>query len=479
MPTVIAIDPVTRLEGHLRVEVTVETVSGQPQVVSSRVSGTSFRGFEQMLVNRDPREAPQLTQRICGVCPVPHGVAAAMALEQASGQTVSENARLLRNLVMGANFIQSHLLHFYHLSLLDYVSGPAAPPWLPEWDVDRRVNAAGTARLNASYLAALRMVRQAQEMGAVFAGRLPHSPACVPGGFTTVPTKEQITRFRAYATALAGFIRDTYLPDVDFLTAQYPEYSQWGRGPANFLAFGAFDLDAAGGKKLFAPGRAINGGKAIEPLKPEAIAEQVANSWYAGEPAGRPPADGITQPVYPKEGAYSWIKAVRYDSQACETGPLARMWIGGLWQNGISANDRHLARAQEALHLVNAMPAWLGELKAGQTAYTDYALPAEATGAGLTEAPRGALGHWLGIAGRKIARYQVVTPTCWNASPRDDAQKPGPLEAALVGIPVRDTERPIEVLRVIHSFDPCLACAVHVSRPAPGARIRIFGERPR
>jgi hydrogenase large subunit len=198
MTTIITIDPVTRLEGHLRVDVTIEPVDGKQQVVDAHVSGTSFRGFEAMLVDRDPSEAPHLTQRICGVCSVPHGVASATALEKAGQSTIPENARLLRNLVMGANFIQSHILHFYHLSLLDYGGGPGMAPWEPQWNVDRRIGADDSARLVDHYKTALKAVRQANEMAAVFAGRQPHSPAFVPGGFTNVPTTAQIDEFRNY-----------------------------------------------------------------------------------------------------------------------------------------------------------------------------------------------------------------------------------------------------------------------------------------
>jgi hydrogenase large subunit len=475
MPTVISIDPVTRLEGHLRIDTTVDTVAGKLQVVDARVCGTSFRGFEQMLLNRDPQEAPHLTQRICGVCSVPHGMAASLALDQASGQPVPENARIQRNLVMAANFIQSHILHFYHLSLLDFVSGPAMPPWQPDWDVDRRVSAADTARLIQNYRTALKAVRQAQEMGAVFAGRMPHSPAYIAGGFTTVPTPEQIKQYKQYAEILLAFIRNTYVPDVEFLAAQYPEYSRLGRGPGNLLAFGAFDQKKTSERRqFFSGGRVLRSGETVLPVDMDAITEHVACSWYDNATTNKPPAIGITQPLYPKESAYSWIKAPRYERTPYETGPLARQWISGHYRAGISVNDRHRARAKETLAVAEVLSTWLEELAPGEAAYAGYTPPADAAASGLTEAPRGALGHWLRIANRKIAHYQVITPTCWNASPRDDAQTPGPLETAVIGTPVQDASRPVEVLRVIHSFDPCLACAVHVSRLSDTAMITVL-----
>lgn len=474
MPTVVTIDPVTRLEGHLRADVTVDAVDGRQQVVDAHVSGTSFRGFETMLVGRDPSEAPHLTQRICGVCSVPHGVAAATALEKAAQGTIPENARLLRNLVMGANFIQSHILHFYHLSLLDYVGGPGMPPWEPQWNVDRRIGGEDAARLVDHYKAALKAVRQTNEMAAVFAGRQPHSPAFVPGGFTNVPTADQVAEFRKYGGMIADFVRNVYVPDVDLVASRYPEYNQLGRGYGNLLALGGFPLDAAAKGLFFAGGRVTDGGKETQSVNPEAIAEQVACSWYDNGSTNRHPSRGTTQAAYPKEGAYSWLKAPRYEGQPHETGPLARMTVGGLYRKGISVHDRHRARAAEALKIVEVLPSWLDEIKPGETAYSRWTAPAEAEAAGLTEAPRGALGHWLAIRQGKIAHYQVVTPTCWNGSPRDDQQKPGPIEKALVGTPVADSKQPVEVLRIIHSFDPCLACAVHMCRPShPGRTVIV------
>jgi hydrogenase large subunit len=237
---------------------------------------------------------------------------------------------------------------------------------------------------------------------------------------------------------------------------------------------GGFPLDAAGKGLFFSGGRRTETGKEGQSLKVEAVTEQVTHSWYDNASTKRHPSDGATQAVYPKEGAYSWLKAPRYEGQPYETGPLARMMIGGLYRNGISVHDRHRARAAETLKIAEALPGWLEEVKPGGAVYSRYAVPAEAEAAGLTEAPRGALGHWLKIREGKIAHYQVVTPTCWNASPRDDQHVPGPIEKALVGTPVADSKQPVEVLRIVHSFDPCLACAVHVCRPADSARAIVF-----
>lgn len=466
MATFTTIDPVTRLEGHLRVDVTIDSVNGQQQVVDAHATGTLFRGFEQMLANRDPWDAPHLTQRVCGVCPTPHGMAAVMALDRAANKTAPANGRTLRNFVLGANFVQSHILHFYHLAALDYMAGPAMAPWTPGWDIDRRLDATTTNTLIEHYKTALKMMRQAQEMGAVFGGRLPHSPAYIPGGFTDVPTSAQISQARSYLNILIPFIRDVYLPDVNLLFQVYSDYGALGRGYGNLLAFGVFDLDQAGKTKLLRSGQVANGSRNVQALNVNSITEQVTNSWYDNTTDNLNPAVGVTKPVYPKDTkAYSWLKAPRYGSQPYETGPLSRMWVNGDYRTGISVADRHKARAQEALKVANAMLTWLNQITVGQPVYSTYTTPTSASGIGLTEAPRGALGHWVKIANGKIANYQIITPTCWNASPRDSANLPGPLEKALIGMPVRDSAKPVEVVRVIHSYDPCLSCAVHALRP--------------
>jgi hydrogenase large subunit len=477
MPTVLSIDPVTRLEGHLKIEVAVEIMKGIQQVVDAHAVGTMFRGLESILMNRNPQDAPDITQRICGVCPVSHGMAASIALDKAANITIPDNARIMRNLVLGANYVQSHILHFYHLALQDFVEGPDMAPWQPSWHVDKRISAADSQTLVNHYVTALDMRRKAHEMAALFGGRLPHPPAFVPGGFTTTPRADRITKFRSYIGELIAFIDGTYLPDVDTLEHYYgSDYAMIGRGTGNLLAYGVFDLDNTGQKKLLKSGRTAKGSKAVQALDINAITEQVSYSWYDNRTDNLRPAVGATTPQYPKNDAYSWLKAPRYNGAAYEAGPLARMWVNGDYQHGISVMDRHHARAREAQKVAYALRDWVGQLNPGGAVYRKYATPATATSVGLTEAPRGALGHWLRIANGKIANYQVVTPTCWNASPRDKAGARGPIEEALIGTPVHDIGQPIEVLRVIHSFDPCLSCAVHVMRPAEGAKVFRLGH---
>ena len=473
---IIKIDPVTRLEGHLKVTLKVETVSGVPQVVDAWSSGTLFRGLETILVNRPPEDAQHITQRICGVCPVSHGMAAAKTLDKAFGVVIPDNARIMRNLVLGANFLQSHILHFYHLALLDFIDGPEMPPWQPSWSTGKRISKSDATVWVAHYVAALEKRREAHEMGALFGGRLPHPPAYIPGGFTTTPRPDRITKFMEYLSELKTFIEAVYLPDVKSLASAYPEYFSIGDWPGNLLAFGAFDLDSTGENKFIQGGYVPNGSTKVEAVNLSAITEQVAYSWYSNTTNNLMPSSGKTVPQYPKTNAYSWLKAPRYQGAPCEVGPLARMVVNGHYTGGISVMDRHLARAEEALKIANAMVKWVEEIQDRQPVYTPHRPALSATSYGLTEAPRGALGHWLKITNGKISNYQVITPTCWNASPRDKASNHGPIEEALIGTPVQNINEPVEVLRVIHSFDPCLSCAVHVLKPAEGSRIFALGH---
>ncbi len=472
------IDPVTRIEGHLKVEVDIDTVDGVLQVIDARCTGTQFRGFEQILTGRDPMDAPYLTERICGVCPVSHGLAATLALEKAAGTSVPSNARILRNLVLGANFLQSHILHFYLLAALDYVSAPAGAPWSPAWNVDL-MRSSSLQQISNHLTTAITMRRKAHEMGAIFGGKMPHPSACQAGGFTTKPTASTINTFTTYLDELLQFIDLSYIPDVQLLQSVYGDYNDIGKGHGNLMAYGAFDLDDSN-----SPNRLLRRGlvydsapNSVQALSTSNIREQVSYSWYADATDDKHPASGSTETVDPasKTDAYSWLKAPRYNGAPMECGPLARMWVNGDYWAGVSVMDRHRARALEAQKITDAMFGWLDQLVIGDPVYdSSYSSGYSQSGEGLTEAPRGALGHWLSTAssgtrsasgGPAIGNYQVITPTCWNASPMDGNDVRGPMEQALVGTPVSNETQPVEVLRVIHSFDPCLSCAVHVMRP--------------
>jgi hydrogenase large subunit len=481
MPVITAaIDPVTRIEGHLKVEVKIDTVNGVQQVVDAFATGTLFRGFEKLLEGRAPRDATIITSRICGVCPTSHAMASALVLDAAygvGGDTPARSAsRLLRNLVHGACYLESHILHFYLLSLPDYITGVPMAPWLPGWDVGRRFDPATVNRFTGNFVAAITARRNAHEMGAIYGGKLPHTPAYIGGGgFTAIASADKNAAFQTYLNDLITFIQSKYIPDAELLASLYSEYYRLGRGYGNLLAYGVFEQDnSATPALLLRRGRVVNGNTAVQSLDSSRITEQVRYSWYSS-PDNQHPSVEDTVAQYPKADAYSWLKAPRYAGVPYEVGSLARMSVNGDYSNGVSVMDRHLAKAREALKIAQAMQSWLSQLVPSQTAYTDAPKPDSATAQGLTEAPRGALGHWLQVSNSVIGKYQVITPTCWNVSPKDSSGQRGPLEQALVGLPVANIDKPIEVLRVIHSMDPCLDCATHVTRAEPGAKIFALG----
>ncbi len=472
MATTISVSPMTRVEGHLDIEVTVEAVSGVDVVIDAKAAGQMFRGFERILAGRDPRDAVHLTQRICGVCPVSHGMASSLALEDAYALTPAENGRIVRNLVLGANYLQSHILHFYHLAAPDYINTDGIldmSPWRPHLAAPDMVTGATAVALVNNYVKALEMRRKAHQMGAIMGGHLPCAVNFVPGGASKPVTAADIAAFRVLLAELRSFVSNVMLADGEALLSVFSHYQHIGKGCGNLLAYGVFDLDAAGASKLLKRGRYTNG--AYGTVDDSQISEHVAHSWYTANSGNRTPANGVTEPSADKAGAYSWIKAPRYQGVVHEVGPLARMWVNGDYRYGISAIDRIVARALETEKVGDAMNGWLDQLVPGGPVYTHKATPVSGTGVGLTEAPRGALGHWTQIGNSRLTQYQVVTPTGWNCSPMDDTGQHGAVEQALIGTPVRDLANPIEVLRVVHSFDPCLACSVHMVRPGKRATV--------
>lgn len=507
--TSITVSPVTRIEGHLAVhaDTTPADSSGDVVVTEARCEGEMFRGIEQILVGRDPLDAQQITQRICGVCPVAHGIASVQAQEAAYEIVPTLNGRLEQNLILAANYLQSHILHFYHLAALDFVDVTAilsysgndtqlqslkswvqnsldrrdvfpAAPFLPRYEADYVAEVDVNVELLSHYVQALELRRTCHEMGAVFGARLPHTTALVPGGCTQRPTIDRVLAYRSRLKRVLSFVRDTYLPDLLQVAKAFPQYMEIGAGCGNFLSYGVFRMNEED-ERFLRPGVLVNG--AWEPLQADRIREDVAHSRF-DQGSDLHPSKGETNPDPTKHNAYSWIKSPRYQGSPMEVGPLARVltnyhdpscdWVkkevdGVLRSIDVPAErlvsvlGRHLARGLEALWIGRQAFRWLDEIDVDGEPARDFTIPASAQGVGLTEAPRGALGHWLSIEDHKIARYQCIVPTTWNCSPRDDRNQPGPVEQALEGTRVSKPLQPIEVGRIVRSFDPCIACAVH------------------
>jgi hydrogenase large subunit len=510
----IVIDPLSRIEGHLKIEAVVEN----GVVKDTWSSGMLFRGLEMILKGHDPFDAQYIVQRICGVCPTTHAMAAALNLDSAFGiaDKIPDNGRILRNLIQGANYIQSHILHFYHLAALDYVdvtkvadysgSDPALVsvknfitrangdtaalgPFFPRYEGDYRLPADVNIQATAHYVQALDMRRLAHEMSAIFSGKMPHNVAIVPGGVTEVPTVDKISSFLWKLQQLRQFINDVYIPDVIKVAEVYSDYFNIGKGCGNLLSYGCFDLEVAEKdlskrRRLFRQGTVSLADFKLHALDSSQITEDVKNSWYKS-PSGLRPGQGQTDPDPNKPGAYTWMKSPRYSGAVYEVGPLARLAVNyaagdTMVKDAIdgvlshfkagpealfSVMGRHAARALDCKIVADKMADWLLELKPGQPVFTEWETPSRAEGMGLWEGPRGALGHWISIKDSKISSYQCVVPTTWNASPRDDKNQPGPIEQAITGTKIKDEANPFEIGRIVRAFDPCIACAVHLITP--------------
>jgi hydrogenase large subunit len=552
----IKIDPVTRIEGHLRLEAEV----AEGRVRTAWASGTMFRGLETILRGRDPREAWIWAQRICGVCTTVHALASVRAVENALEIQVPPNAELIRSLIAGTQTVHDHVVHFYHLHALDWVdvtqalkADPANAARigrsLSDWPgsgvedlravqarvrglVDSRqlsVFASGywghpAYRLSpevnliavAHYLQALEWQRDVIRIHAVLGGKNPHPQTYLVGGMATpldlnspqAINLERIGFMRARLRTMREFVEQVYVPDVLAIAGAYRDWFAIGGNTRNFLAYGGMPEGslAEPARYLFPGGIVMDRDLGtVHPFDEAKVTEQVAHSWYRysdGDRAALHPFDGETDPNYtgPKppyewlktDSKYSWLKSPRYDGHVMEVGPLARALVAYASGDAVvrrkvdatlkqlslgpdalfSTLGRVAARAIETQILVERLDVWLDRLEANMHAadlrnadtsrWEPDSWPKEAQGWGWHEPPRGSLAHWVVIRDGKIANYQAVVPTTWNSGPRDADGQPGPYEQALVGVPVADPERPLELLRTVHSFDPCMACAVHV-----------------
>jgi hydrogenase large subunit len=553
--TRIVVDPITRIEGHLRIDVEVDG----GVVRDSWSSGQMFRGIEIILQGRDPRDAWLFTQRFCGVCTTVHAITSVRAVENALGLQIPLNAQLIRNLLLIAHGLHDHIVHFYHLSALDWVdvvsalqADPAAASKLAEslspWPGNsRRQLEAVKAKLEglvasgqlgifqngywghsamklppevnllavSHYLQALEYQRKANQVVAILGGKTPNIQNLAVGGVANainLDNEATLNMAKLYAVKdllaeVQTFVRQVYMPDVLAVGSMYPEWLGYGAGVTNYLAVPDLPLDAAA-TQFDLPGGTIfdkdlGTFQEISSWNDERFATQVtesiAHAWYEG---GGPlhPYEGETNPKYSDfddNGKYSWVKSPRFDGRPMQVGPLAQVLMGyasghPLFKKYVdeslatvgklagvtltpavvhSTLGRHVARMVRTQVLADQALVHWGMLaenigKGDTDIFNAPVFPkGEQRGFGVHEAPRGTLSHWVVIRDGKIANYQAVVPSTWNAGPRDEKGQPGPYEASLLGNPVADTERPLEVVRTIHSFDPCLACAIHTLDP--------------
>lgn len=541
----IVVDPVTRLEGHLRIEVEVEG----GKVKKAYSCGTLFRGLEIILKGRDPRDAQHFTQRACGVCTYVHSLASTRAVDAAVGVKVPAAAEMIRNLVMASQFLHDHVVHFYHLHALDFVdvtnalkADPAKAAKIASSISPRKTTTESLKAVQdkvkayvqsgqighftnayflgghpayvlepeldliatAHYLEALHLQVRAARAMAIFGGKNPHPQFLVVGGVTCYDAlrPEKIKEFLDLEKETIAFVNEVYIPDLLAVASQYKDVAGYG-GTSNFITFGEFFENAQDiNSGFFKPGVIWNRDLgAVKEFNPDKITEEVRHSWYKGAEALHP-YQGKTEPAFTDlhgDDRYSWSKAPRYEAKPCETGPLANILTAYALGNkavvpvvdtvlktlGVgpealfSTLGRTAARGIETAVIagqlegwVNALQEQIGKEKTPKLVEA-WEMPDEAQGAGFVNAPRGGLSHWINIKGGKIENFQLVVPTTWNMSPRDANGAAGPFEEALTGIPIADPKRPVEILRTIHSFDPCIACAVHVIDPESNEE-RVF-----
>ena len=555
----IVIDPITRIEGHLRIEASLDT---ENSITDAYSSGTMVRGIETILKGRDPREAWAFAQRACGVCTTVHAIASIRSVEDALGIKIPKAANLIRNMMIAQQYVHDHVMHFYILHALDFVDVVGAlkadpkktsdiqqtisawPNSSPAYfaDVQKKVQAiVDSGQLSlfthgywghpayklppeinllavAHYLECIDWQSQVTKIHTIFGGKNPH-PNFVVGG-VPLPiamdndqalNAEKLSVIADSIKKLNDFVDMVYIPDLLAVAPYYLEYAGLGEGLGNFLTWGEFPEGDIDDLSKFVVPRAVILNRDLknlvvpDPRDFEKMKEYVSHSWYTykqGDDVGLFPWRGETvfnytgpQPPYEHlnvEGKYSWLKAPRWNGTPMEVGPLARVLV--MYASGhketvglvnavldtlkapaaalFSTLGRTAARGIETKVFGDLLPkfydALVAEIKAGNTdtfngaKWEPHTWPKSAEGFGFTEAPRGALGHWIVIEGGKIENYQMVVPTTWNGSPRDHKNQPGAYEASLVGTRLAIPDQPLEILRTIHSFDPCLACAIHM-----------------
>jgi quinone-reactive Ni/Fe-hydrogenase large subunit len=536
----IVIDPITRIEGHLRAEVEVDE---NGIIQEAYVSGQLFRGIEIILQNRDPRDAGLLAGRVCGVCTNSHFRGAIGAVENAYSLSVPENARIIRDLMSMALFIQDHVVHFYQLHLLDFVDVLSALKANPKettkeahkycekpfrnsnthyeavleklqnfidagrlgpfnsgyWGhSDYKLNSEQNLVLLSHYFEALQFQTKISKAIAIFGGKTPHPQSLVVGGITSVAdmlNPQRLNDFIFVIKEASDFINRAYLPDMKLLAIAYKDEikSKSGKTVGNFLSVGGYPINKE--TKLFSGGVIFEQDFSnIQEFDENKIKEEVQRAWYSDDEKQEPfytdLNDDGTLKTKNKDDKYSWIKAPRYDGKTMETGPVARLFISYLNNNTAinsfvdeflkdtslcledfnSTVGRNCARAIESQYICEYIFKLVSNLIQNIKYYDTNTwdryifdeLKKDACGYVFLEVPRGVLLHSVNIEDSKIKNYQIIAPTTWNATPKNSDGKRGAYEQALVGIKIKDTSKPLEVLKVLHSFDPCLACAVHI-----------------
>lgn len=443
--------PVTRLSGLLSVELTVE----DKNISEAEVCCTMFRGYEYIMQNRHITDAVYLTQRICGICSTAHGAIASYLLDKVYDNDIEENAQYIRNIMLAADFLQNHIRHFYFFELPDYVIMPKQPPFLNQNCLDCRLNPQENQRLISNYIKGIQAAKESHQILALFGGKAPHQHSFVHGGVAVDPTPDKITQALMLLDNIHNFVKSEMMPDTEILAKRYNDYFNIGNTIGRFLSFGLFYFGEKNDQPLFKSG-ILENNKLGKP-NIDLIQEDISHAWFH-----RAKWEKEIKPAPDKLGAYTWTKAVLYKNKHFEGGPLARMLINGYYRGGTSTMDRIVARSIETLLLTELIKKWLKKIKPGKAPIKQKKEIVLNQAIAVVDAMRGPLLHSALIENEQISKYDIITPTGWNFSPKDSVGNRGPIETALVGTTLPSSKYQYIIPgRIIRSFDPCISCATH------------------
>lgn len=457
MKRTITIDPVTRISGFLEINLQLE----ENIIRNASTSGLLYRGFEKMLQGRSPLDAIYFTERICGICSTAHAMASTLALEDAFKIFPDKNDRYLRDLIHGFEFIQNHIRQFYLFVVPGFVGFNDVKPISPQMGEDFRIPDYLSRRIRENYIKSIEISRQAHEGLAVLGGKAPHNHGIFIGGVTVNIDSYKLTKIKSIISNTKEFIENSMIEDVNIISKYYQDYFEKGKSYPNFMSFGVFDSYDDKDISYVKPGISIEG--KTYTFDSSKITENIKYSWYVREnETVTSGSDYNEETNIEKSGAYSFVKAPRYNGYPMEVGPIARMILSGGYKGSNSAMDRNIARVLEAKKIIGIMDEITKRVELRKSNIGIYDIPKEAFGVGLIDTTRGSLGHWIHIKDKTINHYDIITPTAWNLSPMDARGIHGPSERALIGTRVGNVDIPIEPGRIVRSFDPCISCATHV-----------------